>query len=82
MEKTLKETEEIHSHLEQWFESLEVQKYSDRLKLVEERICIFKEVQAALFGETVSLGLNQRMTHKEANEKRKNSGSRWKPLKL
>ena len=70
MEKTLKETEEIHSHLEQWFESLEVQKYSDRLKLVEERICIFKEVQAALFGETVSLGLNQRMTHKEANEKR------------
>ena len=39
-------------------------------KLIEEKIYLFKEVQAALFAETGAFGLNQGMTHKEANEKR------------
>ena len=70
MEKDLKAAEGMHDSLEQWFESLEVQKYRDRLKLIEEKIYLFKEVQAALFAETGAFGLNQGMTHKEANEKR------------
>ena len=70
MEKDLRAAEGMHDSLEQWFESLEVQKYRDRLKLIEEKIYLFKEVQAALFAETGAFGLNQGMTHKEANEKR------------
>lgn len=70
LEQRLSDAEEQYRHLKEWFESLEIKRYTERLNHAEQKIRIFQEVQRELFYETEELGLLQGMTNQEANKKR------------
>lgn len=70
LEKVLVDTENRYRQLRKWFESLEVNKYEERLKNAQYKIRMFEEAQKELFYEMEEIGLLQMVSNQEANEKR------------
>ncbi len=68
--KTLNDVERKNQQLRQWFESLKVSDYDERLKTALQKMTIFEEAQKALFDEIGSVGLAQTISMQEANEKK------------
>lgn len=68
--KTLNDVERKNQQLKQWFDSLKINDYDERLKTALQKMAIFEETQKALFDEIGSVGLAQTISMQEANEKK------------
>ncbi len=68
--KTLNDVERKNQQLKQWFDSLKINDYDERLKTALQKMTIFEEAQKALFDEIGSVGLAQTISMQEANEKK------------
>lgn len=78
--KTLNDVERKNQQLKQWFESLKINDYDERLKIALQKMTVFEETQKALFDEIGSVGLAQTISMQEANEKKEELRSQFKEI--